>query len=350
MKGRCNTSGENVKAEVEYQTPVITQIAENLGVTITTPSGTNKQILQGNNANLLNIKNNAKKEGAYVWGKYIPGYYEPSEESSSEITASSATDKATTVDIYYSDAFSHSFDGLIDTYTLDSPSVISISYNSYNVEILKNKYFIIGGATGTKLYKGSDSISSRRAITSVGSNPYRVYISNALKIAETYVPPVLQDFLVSDDSNKYPDGAIQGDYWYEKVVDRIQLPSGVIKIAVDRITPAESMSFSDTAIINHSLGMIPSIVLLLADLPKVLEGTSNGRVGRIACLRRMDANTTTSYGATTVYTAPSGGWYLAYDNTKVSFTDSQVSFANSSSNNDSLYLGAGIEYTLITMV
>lgn len=53
MIGRTNVGGgENVKAEVEYQTPVITQIAENLGVTITTPSGTNKQILQGNNANL----------------------------------------------------------------------------------------------------------------------------------------------------------------------------------------------------------------------------------------------------------------------------------------------------------
>ena len=60
---------EDVTPEVTAQTPVITQIAENLGVTITTPSGTNKQILQGNNANLLNIKNNAKKEGAYVWEK-----------------------------------------------------------------------------------------------------------------------------------------------------------------------------------------------------------------------------------------------------------------------------------------
>ena len=60
---------EDVVPEVTAQTPVITQIAENLGVTITTPSGTNKQILQGNNANLLNIKNNAKKEGAYVWKK-----------------------------------------------------------------------------------------------------------------------------------------------------------------------------------------------------------------------------------------------------------------------------------------
>ena len=39
---------EDVTPEVNAQTPVITQIAENLGVTITTPSGTNKQILQGN--------------------------------------------------------------------------------------------------------------------------------------------------------------------------------------------------------------------------------------------------------------------------------------------------------------
>ena len=60
---------EDVTPEVTAQTPVITQIAENLGVAITTPSGTNKQILQGNNANLLNIKNNAKKEGVYVWKK-----------------------------------------------------------------------------------------------------------------------------------------------------------------------------------------------------------------------------------------------------------------------------------------
>ena len=43
---------EDVTPEVTAQTPIITQIAENLGVTITTPSGTNKQTLQGNNANL----------------------------------------------------------------------------------------------------------------------------------------------------------------------------------------------------------------------------------------------------------------------------------------------------------
>ena len=80
---------EDVTPEVTAQTPVITQIAENLGVTITTPSGTNKQILHGNNANLLNIKNNAKKEGAYVWKKSY-GIL-PSEYKIVEYIASSGT-------------------------------------------------------------------------------------------------------------------------------------------------------------------------------------------------------------------------------------------------------------------
>ena len=75
MIGKTNVGGENVKAEVTAQTPIIADIAENLGVTITTPSGTNKQILQGNNANLLNIKNNAKKEGLYAWKKCRNPYF-----------------------------------------------------------------------------------------------------------------------------------------------------------------------------------------------------------------------------------------------------------------------------------
>ena len=43
---------EDVTPEVTAQTPIIAEIAENLGITITTPSGTNKQILHGNNENL----------------------------------------------------------------------------------------------------------------------------------------------------------------------------------------------------------------------------------------------------------------------------------------------------------
>lgn len=48
--------GENVTSEVTAQTQVISEIANNLGLEITIPSGSNKQILQGNNSNLLKIK------------------------------------------------------------------------------------------------------------------------------------------------------------------------------------------------------------------------------------------------------------------------------------------------------
>ena len=60
MIGKCNTGGENVKAEVTAQVPIIQGIADNFGVEITTPSGSNKEILRGNNVNLQNIKQNAK--------------------------------------------------------------------------------------------------------------------------------------------------------------------------------------------------------------------------------------------------------------------------------------------------
>ncbi len=55
---------EDVTPEVTAQTPIITQMAENLGVTITTPSGTNKQILQGNNVNLQLI---AEHKLPFTW-------------------------------------------------------------------------------------------------------------------------------------------------------------------------------------------------------------------------------------------------------------------------------------------
>lgn len=70
MIGKTNVGGgENVKAEVTAQTPIIADIAEKFGIEVTTPTGTNKQILRGNNANLQSIKTNAKKAGKYVWKK-----------------------------------------------------------------------------------------------------------------------------------------------------------------------------------------------------------------------------------------------------------------------------------------
>ena len=69
MIGKCNTGGENVTPEVTAQTPMISQILSNLGFTADSASGTNKQKLQTNNANLAKISDYLP-HGAYVWKKY----------------------------------------------------------------------------------------------------------------------------------------------------------------------------------------------------------------------------------------------------------------------------------------
>ena len=51
---------EDVTPEVTAQVPIIQAIADNFEIAITTPSGSNKEILQGNNENLQNINQNAK--------------------------------------------------------------------------------------------------------------------------------------------------------------------------------------------------------------------------------------------------------------------------------------------------
>ena len=49
---------EDLTPEVTAQTPIIQSIADKLGVTIATPSGTNKQVLHGNNTNLQSVDTN----------------------------------------------------------------------------------------------------------------------------------------------------------------------------------------------------------------------------------------------------------------------------------------------------
>ena len=59
---------EDVTPEVTAQTPMISQILSNLGFTADSASGTNKQKLQTNNANLAKISDYLP-HGAYVWKK-----------------------------------------------------------------------------------------------------------------------------------------------------------------------------------------------------------------------------------------------------------------------------------------
>ena len=63
------------------------------------------------------------------------------------------------------------------------------------------------------------------------------------------------DFVVSDQETAYPDGGLQGDYWYEKVVE------GVAGIDFGEVTLARK---AESVTVNHNLGVAPSWVLLVA--------------------------------------------------------------------------------------
>lgn len=192
---------EDVTPEVTAQTPVITQIAENLGVTITTPSGTNKQILQGNNANLLNIKDNAKKEGAYVWKKLT---------KSIVVTFVQTSYNPITLTVSSSD---------IDLGTVDKNWFVGIKCSFswatavYAFEFMENNVFVIWTADGkSHLYEGTYSYNPSNKTLTTDINPSGSFGINSSATKQGN----FLDFVVSDSPTAYPDGGTQDGYWYER--------------------------------------------------------------------------------------------------------------------------------------
>ena len=231
LNGYYYETVEDVIPEVTAQTPVITQIAENLGVTITTPSGTNKQILQGNNANLLNIKNNAKKEGLNVWKKSI---YAP------EVTITNPSFKATTK---YDKNIVISDENFDLTKVTDykkffvnfkvSSSCYFDTYNSYTGQL--GWYFNGSNAP----IKSFEPTNKRLVLETNASSPYSNF-TGTFTFSGTKTFPAgageLLGFVVDDDPSAYPNGAVHTDgYYYE---------------LLGQATSANVMNLSDNAVMT----------------------------------------------------------------------------------------------------
>ena len=230
---------EDVTPEVTAQTPVIAQIAENLGVTITTPSGTNKQILQGNNANLLNIKNNAKKAGLYVWKK-----------------CKSAPDLTMTI--------TQLGEPLYVKVTCDDPSVdLSNVYASY---FIGYSGILNSGETPITLTFGEDGmvllqwmgVNSNTKPYSYDASTQTLTINNnfpsSTKPSDVFTK-VAKEFIecvVSDDDSKYPNGGIKDGYWYEKVKNG-EIEYGTVTLASEQ----------NSVQVSHTLGKTPSYAYLI---------------------------------------------------------------------------------------
>lgn len=148
------------------------------------------------------------------------------------------------------------------------------------------------------------------------------------------------DFVVSDNTNAYPDGGTQGGYWYEKVVEGVDLIQsfGYTKYAIDKFTLSSEIAVKyNTCYINHSLGEKPSFAFLTSvgvnadyrvtgGLTKILVGSTNGQAKRGFYLSGGYEQEESLYGLSIL------------DATRVSYDSGNTT-----------YMAKGVEYTLITM-
>ena len=316
---------EDVTPEVTAQTPVITQIAENLGITITIPSGTNKQKLQANNANLAKISDYLP-HGAYVWKKYeIETISYPQTTltfTQQNVGKTPATLKVTCPDIDLTQVDASFFNGVSGTVqstnqpyvfndgvlTIESSTKLNFTYDAYATSIY------IDTSWG-EITWGSTTIP-----------------------AGEIVKHVYSCMVVSDEESAYPDGGEQDGYWYEKVVEGIDLKKlfGYTKIVIDKFT-LSSDTAANSKDIYHSLGKTPKRILVVS------ECTSPSHI----------ADVDTIYSGDEYSMGLLVGYYWTGNTTKVwGRSGSSTSFranADHLFSTSSTNWKAGVEYTLITM-
>lgn len=216
---------EDLAPEVTAQTPMISQILSNLGFTADSASGTNKQKLQTNNANLAKISDYLP-HGAYVWKK---------------LTA-------------------------------------------------QNGDFV--------------------------------------------------DFVVSDQSTAYPDGGTQDVYWYERVVEGVDLMTmlGCTKMTIDKIT--FSTEQYDGTKIPHSHGDAPKYIIMttssIPDTPYTVKDAFFVNYGKTGAWYTTGSDTGVS-----PQSSKTTGVTVTDSYFKIGTTTSKPSYSSY------LRYGIGIEYNII---
>ena len=206
----------------------------------------NKTQLQTNNTNLQTVLSNVLglpteescKTGAYVWKKC-------KSKSPIGIASLSASGTSTVITLESSEGVTEeTLDGAVFTATM-----IDGTYSCT---------FTLSYANGSKTFSSTDVYGGNYSYSNgvITLNTTFAFTSsqfNASDITFPDVEPEFIGFVVSDIESAYPDGGMQGGYWYEKVVE------GIIGIDMGKITPtADSTSFT----IPTTLTTLPSAFLL----------------------------------------------------------------------------------------
>ena len=151
------------------------------------------------------------------------------------------------------------------------------------------------------------------------------------------------DYVVDNNESKYPDGGTQDGYWYERVMEGIDILSygGFTKCAVDKFTFTTRSSLNSTTI-PHSLGEKPRWFVIFAKTESDVEHDL-----LYASYYRPSSQTILGFshyylrnGSSTSSTGNSG---------TLNMDETQITRLIQSGESSSYKYGAGIEYTLITM-
>ena len=218
---------------------------------------------------MLQIKNTlggGKPEGLYAWKKCSISYSEGGAVTHIDTTFYSKGSLGVAIDVYYASSYTFNEDNAV--FELTNPTVKSVEHDTSDAKYFSltgNQYFIIGSPTGKTMYKSGASGGATRIIngTSCYVTCYNTsYPYSVIEIEENHT---FIDYVVSDKETAYPDGGEKGGYWYERVSEGITPGMfGCTKMAVDTLILTADTKLS-TYTVNHSLGKIPKVILVIAE-------------------------------------------------------------------------------------
>lgn len=215
----------------------------------------NKTQLQTNNTNLQTVLSNVLglpteescKNGAYVWKKC-------KSKSPIGIASLSASGTSTVITLESSEGVTEeTLDGAVFTATM-----IDGTYSCT---------FTLSYANGSKTFSSTDVYGGNYSYSNgvITLNTTFAFTSsqfNASNITFPDVEPEFIDFVVSDNESAYPDGGTQDGYWYERVVEGVDLMTmlGCTKMTINKITFATEQY--DGTQIPHSHGYAPKYIIM----------------------------------------------------------------------------------------
>lgn len=155
------------------------------------------------------------------------------------------------------------------------------------------------------------------------------------------------DYVISSDSEAYPDGGELDGYWYEMVEEGMNLLSicGFTEIAIDTFTPSNNIKLGNRNTLSHSLNKNPKFFIILCDIESAPTGISDA----VACgMSIVGATTSGPYIAFNELKDRNGnhGAYYEYLDPNEPVTANSIKFWATDTN---YYFKAGVTYTLITM-